>query len=89
MRITEAKTHDKNFLKDINVPKYSMLVFNKAYNYYQQFSICTNDDIYFVTRQKKNAVYEVIKKVASRRSKKDTARVLKEEVIEVSYKMGE
>jgi len=26
MRITEAKTHDKNFLKDIQVPKYSMLV---------------------------------------------------------------
>ena len=38
MRITEAKTHDKNFLKDIQVPKYSMLVFDKAYNYYQQFA---------------------------------------------------
>ncbi len=88
MRITEAKTHDKNFLKDIQVPKYSMLVFDKAYNYYQQFAKWTKDDIYFVTRQKTNAVYEVIKKVSSSRSKKDTARVLGEELIEISYKIG-
>jgi hypothetical protein len=88
MRITEAKTHDKNFLKDIQVPKYSMLVFDKAYNYYQQFAKWTKDDIYFVTRQKTNAVYEVIKKVSSVRAKKDTARVIREELIEINYKMG-
>lgn len=88
MRITEAKTHDKNFLKDIQVPKYSMLVFDKAYNYYQQFAKWTKDEIYFVTRQKTNAVYEVIKKVSSGRAKKDTARVLGEELIKISYKIG-
>ena len=88
MRITEAKTHDKNFLKDIQVPKYSMLVFDKAYNYYQQFAKWTKDEIYFVTRQKTNAVYEVIKKVSSVRAKKDTARVIREELIEINYKMG-
>lgn len=88
MRITEAKTHDKNFLKDIQVPKYSMLVFDKAYNYYQQFAKWTKEEIYFVTRQKTNAVYEVIKQVSSTRAKKDTARVLREELIEISYKIG-
>lgn len=88
MRITEAKTHDKNFLKDIQVPKYSMLVFDKAYNYYQQFAKWTKEEIYFVTRQKTNAVYEVIKKVSSMKAKKDTSRVLREELIEISYKIG-
>ena len=88
MRITEAKTHDKNFLKDIQVSKYSMLVFDKAYNYYQQFAKWTKDDIYFVTRQKTNAVYEVVKKVSSSRSKMGTARVLREDLIEISYKIG-
>ena len=88
MRITEAKTHDKNFLKDIQVPKCSMLVFDKAYNYYQQFAKWTKDEIYFVTRQKTNAVYEVIKKVSSSRTKKDTALVLREELIEISHKIG-
>jgi len=88
MRITEAKTHDKNFLKDIQVPQYSMLVFDKAYNYYQQFAQWSKDDVYFVTRQKTNAVYEVIKKISSRQIKKDTAMVLREELIEISYKIG-
>jgi hypothetical protein len=57
MRIIEAKSHDKNFLKDIEVPKYSMLVFDKVYNYYRQFAKWTHDEVYFVTRQKSNAVY--------------------------------
>lgn len=56
-----------------------MLVFDKAYNYYNQFARWTEDEIYFVTRQKSNAVYEVITKVSSRRGKKNTARVTREE----------
>ncbi len=88
MRITEAKTHDKHFLKDIQVPQCSMLVFDKAYYYYQQFEKWTKDDVYFVTRQKTNAVYEVIKKISSRQIKKDTALALREELIEISYKIG-
>ncbi len=88
IRITESKTHDKNFLKDIQVPKYSMLVFDKAYNYYQQFAKWSQYEVYFVTRQKSNAVYEVIKKVSSAHVKSGTAQVLGEELIEISYKMG-
>jgi len=38
MKITAAKMHDKNFLSEIQVPQYSMLVFDKAYNYYKQFN---------------------------------------------------
>jgi hypothetical protein len=87
MRITEAKMHDKNFLQDIRVPAYSMLVFDKAYNYYHQFARWMEDKIYFVTRQKSNAVYEVTKKVSSRRSKKNIAGVTREELIKISYKI--
>ncbi|MBM4176350.1 MAG: DUF4372 domain-containing protein, partial [Ignavibacteria bacterium] len=56
VRITEAKLHDKNFLSQINVPAHSMLVFDKAYNFYKQFAKWTADKVYFVTRQKNNAV---------------------------------
>lgn len=86
MRITAAKTHDKNFLKDIEVPKYSMLVFDKAYNYYEQFAKWTDETIYFVTRQKSNAVYTVIKKVSHRKKSKNIASVTREEWITVCYK---
>ena len=78
--------HDKNFLKEIQVAEYSMLVFDKAYNYYRQFALWTNQNIYFVTRQKNNAVYTVIETIRSTASIKDKAMVYKEEIIEVVYK---
>ena len=85
MCITEAKTHDKNFLKEIRVPKHSMLVFDKAYNYYKQFADWTEQGIYFVTRQKDNALYVVADEISRTEAKKDTAAVLREEYIEIEY----
>ena len=88
MRITAARVHDKNFLEDIAVPKHSMLVFDKAYNYYEQFGKWTEGSIYFVSRQKSNAVYKVIKRVSHQTRVKDKAMVTREQWIEVSYKEG-
>lgn len=86
VKITEAKMHDKNFLKDIQVPPFSMLVFDKAYNYYKQFAQWTAGDIYFVTRQKNNALYEIEKTVMEKELEKDKAGVSKEEIITIAYK---
>ena len=93
MRITEARVHDKNFLKDIEVPRFSMLVFDKAYNYYRQFAQWTAEEIYFVTRQKNNALYEIEKTVMEKDPiaiglEKDKAGVSKEEIILLTYKEG-
>lgn len=88
MRITAARVHDKNFLEDIEVPQHSMLVFDKAYNYYEQFGKWTEGSIYFVSRQKSNAVYKVIKRVSHQTRVKDKAMVTREQWIEVSYKEG-
>lgn len=88
MRITEARVHDKNFLKEIQVPSYSMLVFDKAYNYYRQFARWTERNIYFVTRQKSNALYELLETVLERVLEAGKAGVGKEEIITVAYKEG-
>ena len=79
VKITEAKMHDKNFLRDIQVPEFSMLVFDKAYNHYKQFAQWTEGNIYFVTRQKSNAVYEVLETVMGRELETDKPGVSKEE----------
>jgi hypothetical protein len=63
VRITEARVHDKNFLSQIKVPAHSMLVFDRAYNYYRQFAKWTEETIYFVTRQKNNAICEVLETI--------------------------
>jgi hypothetical protein len=88
VKITEAKMHDKNFLKDLQVPEYSMLVFDKAYNFYRQFAKWSKGNIYFVTRQKTNAVYEVIETKYDVPLKDNKAGVYKEEIIKVRYKEG-
>lgn len=54
-KISEAKMHDKKFLQHLNPSKGSMLVFDKAYNYYRQFADWTDEQVYFVCRLKDNA----------------------------------
>jgi len=85
VKITEAKMHDKQFMKEIQVPAYSMLVFDKAYNFYRQFAYWTNKHIYFVTRQKTNAVYTVLQTLVDTASIKNKAMIYREEIIEVIY----
>ena len=50
--ISEAKVHDKKFLQYLNPSKGSMMVFDKAYNFYCQFAEWTEEGVYFVWRLK-------------------------------------
>ena len=58
IRSTSAATHDHTFLKDLGLKKGSFVVFDKGYVDYTQYHNWTLEDIYFVTRQKDNAVYK-------------------------------
>lgn len=86
VRITAAKVHDKNFLTQLIVPAHSMLVFDRAYNYYKQFAKWTEQNIYFVTRQKKNAVCEILETIKDKILLKGGFGLYREEIIEVTYK---
>lgn len=85
VKITAAKVHDKNFLKELELISHSMVVFDRAYNYYIQFALWTEKQIFFVTRMKKNAVYTVIETVQLHQRVKGKAMVIKEEIIELEY----
>jgi len=85
VKITEAKSHDKNFLKSLELISHSMVVFDKAYNYYHQFALWTRNQVYFVTRLKKNAVYTIIDTSRKHYRKKGKAKVLRDEIIELEY----
>ncbi len=85
VKITAAKVHDKNFLKSLELISHSMIVFDKAYNYYHQFALWTTPQVYFVTRLKKNAVYEIIETKRVHYRKKGKAKVLRDEIIELTY----
>jgi IS4 transposase len=85
VKLSEAKSHDKNFLKHLVLPRGSMIVFDKAYNHYLQFAKWTQEEIFFVCRLKDNAKYEVRETVFEQALPEGTAGVLKEEHIHLKY----
>ncbi len=82
VRFTSAATHDHTFLKDLGLEKGSFVVFDKAYNDYLQYLEWSDQHIYFVTRQKDNAVYTSIEEFDLPDTVSDA--VLKDERIVVS-----
>lgn len=85
-RISEAKMHDKKFLRYLNLPIGSMIVFDKAYNHYAQFASWTQKGIYYVCRLKDNAVYQVEEVLFEQTLADKAAGVMKEEHIHITYK---
>jgi hypothetical protein len=58
--ITEAKRHDSKILHLLRLAAGSIIVMDRAYNHYQQFAAWIAQGVFFVTRMKENAVYEVL-----------------------------
>ena len=85
-KISEAKMHDKKFLQHLNPSKGSMLVFDKAYNYYKQFAEWTEEGVYFVCRLKENAKAEVQDVILDKKLKRDESGVYRIEHIHLKYK---
>jgi len=56
VKLTSAAAHDSPFMKEIDVPKGSILVFDKAYNDYKQLACWNDTQVYFVSRLNKAAI---------------------------------
>jgi hypothetical protein len=84
--ISEARLHDKNFLKHLVLPSGSMIVFDKAYNHYYQFAQWTVEEVNFVCRLKDNAVYEVVETMFEKTLTGKQFGVMKDEHIHLKYK---
>lgn len=85
--VSEAKMHDRKFPNKLNfLQKGSMIVFDRAYNYYQQFAQWTQEGINFVCRLKSKAVYEVQDVLFEKYPGKGEFGVYKVEHIHLQYK---
>lgn len=58
LRFTSAATHDHLLLRQVNLPKGSIIVFDKGYVDYKQYERLSEGCITYVTKLKKNAKYE-------------------------------
>ena len=58
--ISEAKKNDVRVIKALRFNAGSIVVFDAAYNDYRRFAEWTERGVFFVTRMKRDAIYEVI-----------------------------
>jgi len=86
--ISEAKMHDKKFLSHLHPAKGSMLVFDKAYNYYRQFAEWSEEGVNFVCRLKGNAKIQVQEVLYEKTLSKEEFGVYRVEHIHLNYKEG-
>lgn len=83
IRFNAAADNDQQFLKYINLPVGSYLTFDKGYNDYKHFGRFTQNGIFFITRQKDNAIYTTVAESILTKDTPDA--VLKEEIIRQTY----
>lgn len=86
IRITAAKEHDRKFLNHITLQPNSWIAFDKGYNPYSQFAKWTLQKIWFVTRQRENAVFHVCKVLVDNSKKQKKKGIIKEQIISIGYK---
>ena len=84
IRFSAAAANDQTIYPHLNLPENSYVVFDKGYTDYTQYAHFTEKNIYFVTRQKQNAKYISLSEFDLTDKVPDN--ILKDELIEVSYK---
>ena len=83
VHITDGKTHESTVAKDIIANKFSfpadsIIVFDRGYNDYEQYASWCDQEVYFVTRLKSNATYDVVQE----KQHSEAHTILKDEIIQ-------
>lgn len=78
--ISEAKLHDSKLLARLRLNPGSIIAMDRAYNDYAQFGQWTEQGVYFVTRMKDNARYEVVEE----RTPPQNRNILRDETIRLT-----
>jgi len=60
VRFSASASADSSFLKEVNLPRGSIVVFDRGYNHYATFNRFTESGIKWVTRLRQDAAFEVI-----------------------------
>lgn len=78
--ITEGKKADVTVAQELKLPAGSIVVMDRGYNDYSLFGSWTANKVYFVTRLKTNAVYEVLEQ----RVPPQNRNILSDEIIQLT-----
>lgn len=79
-----AADNDQNIYSKLQLPQGSYLVFDKGYNNYKQYAKFKEQGIFFVTRQRDNAVYHIAMECLH--DDTTSTNILQETIIKQAYK---
>ena len=79
LNITEGNVHEINVARMLDFEPGAIIAMDKGYTDYGLFAEWTRKKVYFVTRQKENARYSVVKEMAV----PETSDILKDQLIEL------
>ena len=83
IEFSAAADHDQQIFKALKLPADSYIIFDKGYNNYKQFAAFSRAGVFFITRQKENAVYQTITECLHDSNSADA--ILKEAIIIQEY----
>jgi putative transposase len=78
--LTEGKTHEINVARALRLPKGSIVAIDRGYTHYAWYNQLNSQGIYFVTRQRSNALY----RVTARRSVDKSTGLICDQTIELN-----
>ncbi len=67
--LTEARRSDIEVARSLSLPRGSIVVFDKGYDDYSWYTALTNQGVFFVSRQKRDACYRVVERRPVNKSK--------------------
>lgn len=62
VRFSASAANDTNFLKEVQLPKGSVVIFDKGYRQYSSYNSLNDGGVTWVTRHRDSSVYRVVKK---------------------------
>ncbi len=80
VKFTAAASSDQHIIPDVKLPPGSFITFDKGYTSYQWYRALTIQGVYFITRQKEDAVYTTVSEAIL--TDTTASQVLKDEIIE-------
>ena len=85
IRYSAAAANDSQFLKEVYLPKGSILVFDRGYHDYKTFNRFANDNITRVTRRRKQLTYKVLQEY---KKHNDDETIISDEKIQLGCRSG-
>jgi len=67
--LKEGRRHEMSWARTLELPRASIVVFDKAFVDYRWFASLVNKGVFFVTRQKTNACYKVLERREANKSR--------------------